>query len=798
MKQTPNAARAVKWKGSARGRRSKTFAGALFVALSVYFAGPTPACGPFLPEAVFTEENHPDQPLEHFATGKLGIVLRTFDDVYLLVAYRNLSGVPLSKSEKDKFLADWGPRLNSPYGYAEPTMPPGSGPIERWAKARKDAGAQTEGRELYGFYGQDFIERSFTVGDNYIFYANCLGPAFDTAIATLEERKKTFGAESSEAKAWLAAQDTVFSNCRGPVTRQGQSAAAAVPLDAKQSDPPLVRQDRAYQIAAAYFYAGDFDQARRRFEVIARDAESPWNHTAEFLVGRSLLRKATLAVPTDVAVLGQAEAQLLKVADDPQCPEMHVAAQRLLNFVDLRLHGDRRFRELSDAIAKKDSSADFSQNLTDYLWLLRSNPTRESKETDPEPIRWLDAFTINSPEEQTVSIARWKARHSDEWLVAALAGGDASTKELPQLLDAAEKVPPASSAFATVSFHRARLLGASGRDDDARQALDVLLALGDSTFPQSSRNLLLALRLRLARNLDEFLEFAPRVPAEVDYWGAYTDPSMEEYSSTAPENRPRHPIHAYFDADSLWAMRDYFSTKTLIRAVNAAKLPRSLEREVAPSTWVRAQLLGDKESSDSILPAIEELYPDLKPGLEENKNTSDAAARQFGAAFIMLRNPGMRPYFSTGVGRTTALSKIDEYRDNWWCTPQKLRDGRGDRPWSDAGSSSAPAHLAPVLESGQPPVPKFLADEDARQAKAENGRLREVPAAPNYLAEIVLRWAKEHPDDSRVPEALHLAVRATRYGCEDAQTSSYSKAAFELLHRKYPNSEWTAKTKYWF
>jgi hypothetical protein len=49
-----------------------------------------------------------------------------------------------------------------------------------------------------------------------------------------------------------------------------------------------------------------------------------------------------------------------------------------------------------------------------------------------------------------------------------------------------------------------------------------------------------------------------------------------------------------------------------------------------------------------------------------------------------------------------------------------------------------------------------------------------------------------------VPEALHRVVVATRYGCNDGETGMYSKQAFTMLHSKYPKSEWTAQTPYWF
>jgi hypothetical protein len=46
-----------------------------------------------------------------------------------------------------------------------------------------------------------------------------------------------------------------------------------------------------------------------------------------------------------------------------------------------------------------------------------------------------------------------------------------------------------------------------------------------------------------------------------------------------------------------------------------------------------------------------------------------------------------------------------------------------------------------------------------------------------------------------VPEALHLVVRATRYGEMNTETS---KAAYTLLHNRYRRNPWTSKTPLWF
>ena len=83
-------------------------------------------------------------------------------------------------------------------------------------------------------------------------------------------------------------------------------------------------------------------------------------------------------------------------------------------------------------------------------------------------------------------------------------------------------------------------------------------------------------------------------------------------------------------------------------------------------------------------------------------------------------------------------------------------------------------------------------------AEKERARLIDLGSAPDYLCRQVIEWARVQPNDPRLPEALHLAVRSTRYGCTDKETGKFSKAAFDLLHKRFPNSEWAQKTKYWY
>ena len=73
-----------------------------------------------------------------------------------------------------------------------------------------------------------------------------------------------------------------------------------------------------------------------------------------------------------------------------------------------------------------------------------------------------------------------------------------------------------------------------------------------------------------------------------------------------------------------------------------------------------------------------------------------------------------------------------------------------------------------------------------------------LPAGPDWLGAQTIAYARAHPEDPRVPEALHLVVRATRYGCKDGNTGDFSKRAFELLHRRYATNEWAKKTPFWY
>lgn len=705
-----------------------------------------PSCGPFFPETIFTYREYPGEPLDRYMGGQLGVIQPTYQRRYLFVAYRYLSGKPLTRKEQQAL--------------QEPAQQPASG-LAEWQGARSKLPGAGPGPAVNVFRR--------IPGSQWESYVNCPEDAFRAAAKTFEQRLAAFGATHPGLKSWIAAQDAVFSNCS-----QGQS----LPPPPEAGLPAVLKADRAYQIAAACFYAGNFEEAEKRFREIATDPSSPWSRMAPYLVARTLIRKATLrAEPgADLATLAQAETQLRSVLGDGNLKQMHAAAAGLLDFVAARLHPRERLRELSQALADPDRVQELPQNLTDFEYLMKRSPT------GPEDglVEWVSIMQRSGPKALQQALANWEKSGSAPWLVASIVKIAANHPGLPKLLTAAEKIGRDSPAYATVAHHRVRLLIEVGQPDQARRTLDALLPDLRASLPRSSLNLFLAQRMAVAQNPEEFLQFAQRVPASLTYQGE------------GIEERPVKD-QALFDADSVRILNQGLPLSSLRAAAASGLLPVHLRRQLVMAAWTRSILLDDHQTARALAADLRKHYPALEPLLSEYSSTANTQARRFAAAFLFLKFPGMKPYLTSGVGMRTRLEGIDNLRDNWWCSFNLEEDL--DRPAFLRYNASSDARKR---KDAAPAFPDFLNDSDRTRFQQEWRQLLDLDTAPNYLGSLVVSWARKNPRDPRVPEALHLAVTSSRYGCTDSQTGRYSKEAFTLLHKNYPETEWAKSTKYWF
>jgi hypothetical protein len=724
--------------------------------------------------AVFTFTVHPEYPLENFARGELGVVQSSYARSYLYVAYRYFRGASFNPNEQQALVDLWRDRLDLRWDSLE------GGAQQTWLEARQ--------KVLAGPSPKIESYRNREKPNEYESYLNCQSDAFESATTTLETRAKQFGSDSAAVKQWVEAQDQVFANCS-----EGQHIPVALPADADV----LLRADRDYQIAAANFYAGNFEPAKAQFGSIAASSSSPWHLIAPYLVARTLLRKASLGPDeTKKAALAEAEEQLNRILTKPELQSSHAATRRLLNLVRNRLHPEERLHELGLSLLRKDAQPTLKQDLWDYTILLDSfvgDDEAHHQKTAPaadlhadELTDWITTFQSDDPESRDHSLSRWQSTASLPWLIAALAKAEPKDSKATQLQEAAAGILPTSPAFATASFLSVRLDIAAGRSAEARTKLDDLLHKHRARFSPSSLGLLQQQRLIVSSNLDDFLTYAQRMPA-----GFSWDEDGRELPVDAAEvGEELKSIQGkpLFDVDASEALNAEMPLAVLSQVASGSHLPDHLQRDVTQAVWLRAVLLGNHVVANAVVPQLKSRAPEMTPLLNEYVSARGPEAKKFAAIYLWLKFPGLEPVVDAGVGRLGPLDGQDSYRDNWWC----------------AAASYAPAsnpteehkHLGELATDKR--VPVFLTAAQRATAEKEYAMLTTLGAAPNYLCREVLDWATKNPTDPRVPEALHLAVKTTRYGCGDKQTGKWSKAAHDFLHRRYPNNSWTKQTPYWF
>ena len=143
--------------------------------------------------------------------------------------------------------------------------------------------------------------------------------------------------------------------------------------------------------------------------------------------------------------------------------------------------------------------------------------------------------------------------------------------------------------------------------------------------------------------------------------------------------------------------------------------------------------------------------PLSKTYLEQYASAQSREERRFAAVFTILHFPGMRPYVDSPP-RTTAFSKIDNYRENWWCSDvgSIVDSGNAEK------DTLSDIQLNQLSRQMVLPSPPFLSPDQARDAQSELKQLQKIGAAADYLPATVLQWVKAHPDDPRHPRRFTL------------------------------------------
>jgi hypothetical protein len=742
------------------------------------------ACAPDFFRAVFSYARHPDLPRTEFIDGRLGVLQPTFARSYLVIAYRYLNGIGMNPREREQardYYKDRGTRAWDRIGADWPAQ---------WWEVRSRIKSPPPPPTPLITGGQLAYD-----AETHSFALNCAEDAFRVAIHTLDARRSRFGATSQAFRSWIGAQDTVFANCKG--------GRAQIPLEASAGLPRLIRADRDYQIAAAYFYAGDYAAALDRFRRIGLDASSTWSAISRYLVMRTLLR-----MTDDPKTAQQAGAQLQAEAQatlsDAKLVSIHGMTWNLVERNGIRQRDQNYFRELARLLSAKGQDNGLREELWNYTDIYdqvigEADPTAlypPSKRVSADVSRFRDAdlsdwiFSFQSQDSAVFShcLSRWRQTRSPAWLLAALSHAGAAEADNAGLARVAAAIPEESPAYLTARFHLLRMDLELGERPAARDGLDVLLSSAALKNLPSSVNLFRGLRMLAAPNLDDFIRFAARGPVMV---------TLETNRGEAPgffqeEGAKRQQTGDLFDSDATRVLNRETPFRLLKESALIAALPRELRPEALMTAFTRGLMLGQDISE--IARRLAETEPDLSSFTNAYLNETSDDGRRFAAAFLLLHRPEARPYFAAGISRQLRPGKLDEYRDNWWC-PVDIEIGLNAR--ANYGWYGTPTPNL-LQKSAAAVTPEFLAGNTSLESKREMDTLETLGAATDFLGGIVLPFAQTHPDDSRVPEALYWVVRAGHYGCADVNTWKTTRAAFRVLHLRYPKTSWAIRTPTWF
>jgi hypothetical protein len=737
------------------------------VVLLIGISGAARATGEYIQEIRFFSRSgmDPENNLAYFH-GRLGILRPTFDNNRLFAAYRQMMGGAFSDAEVQQLLA----RCCDAAGGSDDTT-------VSWVDARKRVPGLPPAPKA--------TTRGERPPDVAAYDVSCFPNAFRNAAATLLQRIKDHGANDPWVKQWTIGEDAVLANCAGDTPP---------PEDAPDA-PAWLKADRAYQIATARLYRFDYTGAAALYAAIGADAASPWRKLGRYLAARAAVHAAIAAQTPDS--IAAADAAIAGIAADPELADYRADAPRLASMLAFATRSQQRAQELAKTLLAADLPATLAVDLHDLVDLERTG----KRYTDVGA--WIyDVNTLNGdkPAQNAAKadvLARWHDGHALPWLVAAMMFLAPDDADVAEAMTASQAVDAGSPAYYTLAWHRARLLIEQGKTDDARTELDRLLA--SPSLPGGVGNLMRYQRLKVARSVGEFATFATRRGEFVMYlYNPLTNlsayplplPTMKWDRDVATVIGWRtelfHPDPRYLDADAAYAMSTFMPLPMMAEAVLAPGLPANIKRDIALAVWTRAVLLGDTDTANSMANALAPFFPQLAANWKTYRAAVTADAKRVEAALLLLKLPAARPSVPYGLGYIYKADVIGQFGPRWWAAD--------DMPFyaDDSGNPLLCGDCALPLPLV---APVFITDKDKERAKAENERLGKLPGAPAWLGSVIIPWAKTHLSDPRVPEALHNVVRATQYGDMDSDTS---KAAYELLHGRFPKNPWTAKTPYWF
>nr|NUR38233.1 hypothetical protein [Sphingomonas sp.] len=675
------------------------------------------------------------------------------------------------------------------------------------------------------------------------------------ALKSYRERVTRLGEHHPYVTQWLKVQRAVFSPCKNwnPDHRNVEPLPPPLPLADTELDR-LQRADRAYQIASQLFYRSKIVEARSAFAAIAAQ-KGPHQPAAIFMLaaidGGSTPVQYPAAKPRPGAV---AEAKAL--LSNPKMAGMRVDAHELIGWMGAT-HDTRETRAAQIAVtlqalhlplsalrsdgqarARYDRSAEdlpalWTKFENSDWWLTGAIPKdyfgslamAEAAKHDrlaayqmvPAPCRSVDCHTATAAFSEYIG-QRLKdsaaAGDRDAWRVADIElsgsyGRDDNWAEIDRLIAQVQRSPTDHDVALLILLTDQQLAWAfegRGQDNWRADRLRGAALMQRWPWPQSQwfvqryseslRTLAGGGFVAEARALRD--RVGRRIPEE-NHWGV-----PGELLLLLAEDRD-HFVRALVENKQYSsALIDRLPIGELEILARDSRVPVADRARFARVAWTRAYLI-DRRIPKKLDQLMRALNPEVVAAWR-----SKLGARTDDHALLLdvLRSPGMNLRAASRADEVsqygdeaTKPTEIDVYQhslNNWWCGPIAA-----DFNARDEEALSGALTADPREPEGRAEAEKMLAQSWVWQALdgRERAALGTRPMAPRMLAEGAVVWgAKANPSKpDGADEALALAIRATRYGCQfQGGHGRWSKAAWDLLHQRFPNTDAAHRTRWWF
>lgn len=272
------------------------------------------------------------------------------------------------------------------------------------------------------------------------------------------------------------------------------------------------------------------------------------------------------------------------------------------------------------------------------------------------------------------------------------------------------------------------------------------------------------------------------------------------------------------------------STAELWRLAAREELDPGLRALIARTVWTRTYALGRvvAGTNDGLMRKLNpEMTADWRSPAGRDVRPDDrrvlADVLKSPALNLVMQVWARMPGRSREDGGYVGMDHYNHNDNNWWCAWEPDRHARdlddtlrhafgraSETDWRDDDSLDVRADQAGVDQGYANGMSlRQLLQPALRESfvfrnidRDELDALSKVDCAPKMLTLRVIDWVKNAgllgPRKGQA-EALADAVATARWGCtRDGSHADYSRAAWQLLHDKFPDSEAAKRTRYWF